>query len=120
MVRRTRQDILKDLVALAGPVHPLEDELRGYGWDSEVELVVLTAADALSVLDRFARGDITAEECAGWADALVGRDGVGFEPAFEDTLKNLLFEICVPEINGPLTRDSAARWKAQLASPAPG
>ena len=119
MEGRTRQDILKDLVALAGPVHSLKDELRGYGWDSEVELVVLTAADALSVLDRFTRSDIAAEECEAWACTLAMRDDVGLEPAFEGELRQLLFEMDVPEINGPLTLEWAARWKAQLGASAP-
>lgn len=114
MVGRTRSQILKDLVALAGPVHSLENELRGYPWDSDV-LVVLTAADALDVLDRFDRGDIDADECAAWADALEARDDVGLEPAYEEDLKTLLFEIGTPEINGPLTHDSVDRWRAQLA-----
>jgi hypothetical protein len=118
MEGRTRQDILRDLVALAGPVHSLKDELGGYGWDSEVELVVLTATDALAVLDRFTRLDISAEECEAWACALAMRDDVGLEPAFEGELRQLLFEMDVPEINGPLTLEWAARWKAQLAASA--
>jgi hypothetical protein len=114
MVGRTRSQVLEDLVALAGPVRSLENELRGYVWDSDV-LVVLTAADALKVLDRFHRGDIDADECAAWAGALEARDDVGFEPACEEDLKTFLFEIGTPEINGPLTHDSVERWRAQLA-----
>ena len=110
MVERTRREILMDLVAFSGPVERLEDELRGFDWDSDERLVTLTVADVLSVLDRFDRGDVTAEQCAAWADALAGRDDVGFEAAHEDTLKNLVFEIC----HDPLTQTSAARWRSRF------
>jgi hypothetical protein len=114
MAGRTRTDILNDLVSLAGPVHSFRDELRVFGWDSD-ELVVLTAADALDVLDRFDRGYVEADECAAWAETLEGRDDVGLEAGHEEGLKSLLFEISTPEINGPLTHDSVGRWRARLA-----
>jgi len=116
MSDRTREEILRDLVSLSRPVPSLEDELRRFEWDSDERLVVLTAKDAIRVLDRFISGELTSTECAEWAEAMLGRDDVGFEPAFEPTLKDLIFTGLVhPEINGELTLDSAHLWKSQLA-----
>ncbi|HEX7492002.1 MAG TPA: hypothetical protein VF337_09905 [Candidatus Limnocylindrales bacterium] len=116
MSERTREEILRDLVSLAGPVAPLEAELREFGWDSDEPLVVLTAADAIGALDRFIRDEVTASEIAAWAEALEARDDVGFEPASESTLKDLIFTgLSHPELNGELTRDSARLWKSRLS-----
>jgi len=116
MSDRTREEILRDLVSLAGPVAPLEDELRGFDWDSNELLMGGAAADAMSVWDRFIRGEVTAAECAAWAEALEMRDDVGFEPSFEAILKDLVFAgLSHPVINGQLTLDSARLWKSRLA-----
>jgi len=114
MVERTRRDILRDLVALSAPVPDLRAELADYPWDSDEVLVVLSAADALDVLDRLARGDITAGDCATWADALGMRDDVGVESASKNALKQMLFEISNPELFEPLTPAFAASWRARL------
>jgi hypothetical protein len=117
MVERSRQDILRDLVALSAPVRDLRAELAGFPWDSDGVLVVLSAADALDVLDRLARGEITADECAAWADALEVRDDVGLDPAVRDELGQMLFELSTPELFEPLTPVFAARWRSRLAQP---
>src|SRR5450759_793121 len=114
MVERARRDILRDLVALSAPVPALNAELADYPWDSDEVLVVLSAADAVDVLDRLARGDITAGECAAWADALEMRDDVGLESASKDALQQMLLEFSTPELFEPLTPAIAVSWRARL------
>lgn len=74
-----------------------------------------TRADALRLLRRYQRHELTAEDCQLWAEALEGRDDVGLEDGFEDMLEQFLFELATPELNKPLTARSAASWERTLA-----
>jgi hypothetical protein len=69
---------------------------------------------AINVIDRYARGEITEDECAAWADVLHGRDDVELDPPDKDRLWQMLFEFSTPELFEPLTPAFAARWRARL------
>jgi hypothetical protein len=88
--------------------------LGSYPWDSEEELYVLTQSDALEVLERYLVGKISSSELRDWAEALEGRDDLGFEEVRADDLKNFLFEIATPELFSPLSPRVAADWRERL------
>jgi hypothetical protein len=97
-------------VTLATPVAVASAELARFGWDSEVELVTFTRADALRIQRRYAAGTLSAEAVAQWAEAVEGRDDIGREVGFAEPLTEFLFELATPEVAGPLTPELLARW----------
>lgn len=64
-------------------------------------MAVVRRQDVASVLDRFARGDLSASEVTGWAELLEMRDDVGFEPGFEVPLREAIHWLANPVLNLP-------------------
>lgn len=112
--RARRRAALRDLVELRVPVERAVADLASFGWDCDEELHTFTRADARRLLQRYRRGELTAEECCLWAETLEARDDLGLEQSSEDTLKEFLFELATPELAGPLTPESAAWWEQIL------
>lgn len=48
---RARREALLDVVEMRQPLHEAIAALRSFPWDSEVELLPLSRADALRVID---------------------------------------------------------------------
>jgi hypothetical protein len=115
-LQRQRTEALRDLINLRVPVEQAEAALADFGWDSDDDLDTLTRADAIEILRRYQAGELTATDCQRWAEALEGRDDLGFEDGWEDTLKELLFEIATPDLAEPLTPEFAHRWASRLSS----
>ncbi len=108
--KEQRVDALRDLVQRRRSVRDAVAVLAGYKWDSHIELVNLTRADATRVLRDYLSGALTAEEAQHWAEALEVRDDVGRERGFEDELTEFVFELATPEVAGPLTSQRAQQW----------
>lgn len=109
-----RVGALQDLVRLRRSVPDAAAALAAFDWDSDEELVTLTRADAARLLTAYLDGTLTDADVVTWAEALEGRDDVGFEPSHDDTLKNLLFDLSTPELTEPLTPDNVRRRLIQL------
>ena len=70
--------VLRDLVNASGDISALARQLERFqGFDLE-PLVTLGGPDIVSILERFLRGDLSAEEVGIWAEALEVRDDVDF------------------------------------------
>jgi hypothetical protein len=104
-----RQEILRDLIELARPVPTLRRELAVFPWDS-AELVRLDRAQLTATLRRYLSGKISSQSVSEWAEALEGRDDVGYDQQVADVLA----ELASPEINGTLTGDRARELIALL------
>jgi hypothetical protein len=111
----SRAQALQSLVELRTPLDDAIAELAHFEWDSDEDLATLTRADALRLLDRYLQHTMTADECQRWADALEGRDDLGFETGSEDLIKEFLFQIATPELAEPLTKEFAERWLGRLS-----
>jgi hypothetical protein len=112
-VHQSRVDALRDLIELRGSVADMTRQLRSFHWDSE-KLVTLTRADAVRLLDRYLAATLSAGECEAWADAIEVRDDVGLELGRERDLRQFVFELANPALEGPLTRDTAEAWRVRL------
>lgn len=112
MQKRTK--LLASLVALDGCLEEICSELSRLGWDSSDDLVLLAKDHALSVLRRFLEGCLSASEVEDWANAIEGREDIGFEGQNEDMLQELIYELANPILTRPLTSSSAAEWIARL------
>jgi hypothetical protein len=85
---------------------PLEDTLvllRTYGWDSDEELVTLTASDLVALIDRFFTGELSARQIQHWAELLELRDDVGFEARWAEHLALAVRQLATPEVFGAVT-----------------
>jgi hypothetical protein len=114
LARSLRVEAILDLIQIRRPISEAMETLLGFAWDSEEELVTLRRGDALMILNNFESGNLSAVECSEWAEALEGREDISLESGFEDLIKDFLFELSAPEINGPLTVDSSALWKERI------
>lgn len=107
--------VLQELVSARGDVPGLARELRRFpGWDVE-PLVTLEAADVISILERFLRGDLSADDVGIWADALEMRDDVEFGDDAENGVITAIF-LLANEIVGdrPVTPERARELIAEL------
>jgi hypothetical protein len=108
--------ILVDLLSLRIPLDEAIAAVRALPWDSADELAVLDRAAARSALHRYRSGELTAENLEAWAEAIEGRDDVGFEPGHEEALSEFVFETANPSLAEALTDHYAAGWIARLTS----
>jgi hypothetical protein len=102
---------LEDLVLLRSPVEAAAKQCKRLPWDSDTELIVLTANDCLRLLDGFVQGDLTGDDCELWASTVEGRDDIGLQPGSEVVLKEFLFDLSTPELQGRLTPEKARNWQ---------
>jgi hypothetical protein len=111
---QVRKVALEDLIQLRGSVDDARQRLRAFDWDANPNLVALTPATVIGVLDRYLSGKVTADEIEKWADGIEGREDIAFPPLYETVLKELLFELANPKINRPLSPESAREWSERL------
>ncbi len=97
---RARVEILKDLVTLKSDSSQLEKELAQYPWDMEEPLLILRKQDIIAVVQRCINNEILFKDLNDWANVIELRDDIGFE---DEEVKQLIFELANPEINGVLT-----------------
>lgn len=117
MNKVARTQALEDLIAAKSPLQQTLQAVKRFPWDSERELVELTAAKATSVLELYVDGGLNAKEVTEWAEALEGRDDVALEERNKELLKTLLFELSSPELAEPISVAMAQQWKQRLAGP---
>ena len=113
-----RASLLQRIVRYELPVEDTIAMLRAYGWDAESELVVLTAADALGILERYLGGELNSKQVEYWAELLEMRDDLGFEERWSAELRRLISVLANPDINEPLTPALAIRLRRVLAGEA--
>jgi len=105
-----RRRLLMELIALDRPIDEIRGELATLPWDSEEELVVLDRLSIARVLQRYIDDGVTADELITWANAIEGRDDIGFAPSDAAAIKAFLFEAANPEISKPIDHDRAQLW----------
>ena len=104
-----RKKALEALLGFERPVEQLRTALAMFSWDSDTELAFLSVGHAANILNRFVTGRTSAGEIENWANAVEGRDDIGFESSNEQLLRELVHELANPLITQPLTRERAAR-----------
>jgi hypothetical protein len=100
---------------------PLEETLvllRAYGWDSDSELVALTADDVVALIDRFFTGELSARQVQHWAELLELRDDLGFEERWAEHLALAVRQLATPEVFGTITPTLLLRMRETFAGDA--
>ena len=88
--------------------------LLAFDWNAAPNLVTLSPAKVIGVLDRYLSGDVSAREIQRWAKGIEVREDIAFPPLFDTVLKELFFELANPEINRPLTPETVREWSERL------
>ena len=109
-----RRSLLARLVMFDLPIEDSIAMLRAYGWDSNEELVVLSAADAIRILERYLRGELTARQVGYWAELLEMRNDIGLEERWADELRGLIAILANPEGGEALTPALAIQLRRAL------
>lgn len=98
---RDRKVVLEDIIQLRGDLQELKKELSQFPWDSEVFIAEIYRKDVIRVFEGYLNDVISNQQIEDWADLIECRDDIAFE---DDDLKELIFELASPEINGYLTK----------------
>ena len=106
-IMNERKKVLEALLGFEQPVEQLSTALTAFPWDSDMELAFLSVGHAANLLKRFVTGRTTASEVENWANAVEGRDDIGFESGNEQLLREFVHELANPLITQPLTPERA-------------
>lgn len=111
MTMEPRIKALKDLIHVREPIPKAVSNLRRFPWDSDAALVTLTGRDLLRILDGYLCGELSEVDVEEWAEAIEGRDDVGYEPELADTLRQVVFCLANPLLTTPLGPELAGELK---------
>lgn len=115
MTEQERKVTLEGLIRGDLPVPEARVRLGRFPWDSDTELVTLTRHDLVRIIDRYLSGGIDGGDVEQWAEAIEGRDDVGYEASVADRLRQVVFELANPDLAVPLGPLRAAELKAEIA-----
>ncbi len=90
----------------------LSKELSLYSWDIEEPLIQLSKLDLLKVTNKCNSQIITVSELVDWANVIELREDIEFE---DEELKEFIFELANPEINGEITKEKLDKILNQIA-----
>lgn len=114
-----RAQILRSALELDRPLENVLSELAQLPWDSELAPVTLEPAHVIGILHRFKSGSLNAQDVETWANAIEGREDIAFHPESRAALKEAIFELANPDLQGALTAETVDRWIAYLSSELP-
>jgi hypothetical protein len=115
MSEHERKVILDGLIRGDLSVPEARLRLGHFSWDSDTELVKLTRHDLVRIIDRYLGGSIDGSDVEQWAEAIEGRDDVGYETCVADWLRQVVFELANPDLAVPLGPLRAAELKSEMA-----
>jgi len=81
--------------------------------------VTLRRSHVITVLNKLGIGKWSPDDVEQWADLLEGRNDVGLESGHEDVLKEVIFDLANPALQGPLNPRSADGLMRRLTAKAP-
>jgi len=110
----TRREYLEFLLQYDRPIKDITKALKTHGWDCDDELVALTSSHIRGVLSRFLAGNLVTADVEAWANAIEGRDDIGFDSEYEQFLIDVVFFLANPRLNEQLTEECAKRLMAEL------
>lgn len=110
----TRTEILKNLIFYSQPLDSTKSLLETFGWNSDEDLVILTADHITRILEQFLNGRIDAQQVEDWANAIEGREDIGFESETHDVVQEVVFELANPLLTQALTPARAEYWIGRL------
>lgn len=111
-----RLSLVRDLLSMKVPLSETLENLSQYPWDFEKKGVVLTAGHLESVLDRYIRNELTAEQVEMWANSIEGRDDIEIGGDYNSNIAEVLNELANPALTHLLTLERAKFLMQMLTS----
>ncbi|MEC4724300.1 hypothetical protein HWQ46_01895 [Shewanella sp. D64] len=105
----SRKTLVTKLVEYIAPIDDILEELKSYGWDSEIDLVTLKPSHLVNVLERFISDDLSDVHVRDWTNGIEHREDIGLLSEYKDTLDEMIFWLANSAINYPITKDLAKR-----------
>lgn len=99
---QTRTEILSKLLAYQTSLDELTQLLKQFPWDSREELVVLTPDHISHILQRYLAGEFSEQQLEDWANAIEGREDIGFLLGHEDALADAIHQLANPLLTQPI------------------
>ena len=109
-----RIEILKSLISLSKPIQEIKKSLGKVEWDGDEE-VILSRAQSVALLQRYLDSDVDIGMLTEWANTVEGRDDIDYEEAFFSDIKQLIYEIANPTLEGHFSPIKAKNWLTKLS-----
>jgi hypothetical protein len=109
-----RRQILTQLIGWQQPIDHLATLMSSVPWDSDSDLVTLTSAHILDVLDRFVVGTCSAADIERWANLIECREDIAHQTA---EIAEAIHVLANPLLMGALTPDLAQELRSSLSPP---
>lgn len=109
-----RVALLRDAIAMNGNLNEIKFEFSKMAFDTDFPLVLISADDILTVMNRYLNGKVDAGSIEAWAEFLESRDDVGFCPPSSDFLQRTVQELANPVLFGGLNVETAKKIVEQL------
>lgn len=109
-----RRSLLASLLEFSTPLQDLRTKLAAVPWDSSEELSVLQTRHVEAILTRYLAGELSSNAVEEWANAVEGREDIGFEVGHESVLKAAIFALANPALEGHLNSAMAKEWLGRL------
>ncbi|TJV44018.1 MAG: hypothetical protein E5Y02_08385 [Mesorhizobium sp.] len=110
-----RVSVLSGLIAFTEPVDRMAEAISGLGW-SETGVVILTADQIVTVLQRFRAGEITAADVKGWADLIECREDIDYQSDRHEEILQAIYVLANPVLYGSLDEALADQVIGSLLS----
>lgn len=114
METQKRIQYLEKFIAYEDGVMLASKRLSILPWDSDDELVVLKRRQITSMLQRYLEGELSAQEVEDWADAIEGREDIGYEVSYEGLVLQAIIDLANPILSEQLTPQFAQEWIEKL------
>jgi hypothetical protein len=108
-----RSRMLVELLNRTGPIRELVARLSEFPWDSDEVLALVERCHLKAALEKYLVGAMPANEVEEWAEALEGREDIGFESGAEDLISDVLWTLATPALTEPLSEMLARRLLAR-------
>ena len=112
-----RVDWLKALLNFDRPLEEVTSGLVSFPWDSLEELAILNSDHFIEVLRRYLVGEVGSEQVETWANAIEGREDIGFDQDNRDLVREVLHELANPYLTRALSFEVARDWIERLSHP---
>jgi hypothetical protein len=103
MTHDPRAPLLKRVLAYELPIEPVLESLAELPFDCDEDLVTVSAADIVRIIDRCLSGTLSLQQVTDWADLLEMRDGVGFDGSNPQRISEIISRLANPTLYGDLT-----------------
>lgn len=110
----SRYDVLTALIEFSETVASLAAKLKTIPWDSDEAIVTLTSQQVAHAITKCLRGQISATELQRWAELIEVREDIDFDSNRSAEIKDVIFTIANPDINGELSPANLKDYLSRL------